>query len=66
MPKDDESSDIPIDYDVPFEITGTGEIIDGTVHIHISAGGEGQAVIGHLHRALVSGWFVRAYIQPVE
>jgi uncharacterized protein len=66
MPKGDESSDILTDYDEPFEITGTGEITEGKVHLHISAGGEEVTVVGHLHRALVSSWFVRAYVQPVE
>ncbi|WP_426503027.1 hypothetical protein ACPPVO_36120 [Dactylosporangium sp. McL0621] len=30
MPKDDETNDILTDYDQPFEITGTGEVINGT------------------------------------
>ncbi|MEU0557561.1 hypothetical protein [Dactylosporangium sp. NPDC006015] len=30
------------------------------------SGGEGQAVAGHLHRAVVSHWFVRAFVTPVD
>jgi predicted DNA-binding protein with PD1-like motif len=66
MPKGDESEDILTDYAEPFEITGTGEVAEGRVHLHVSAGGEGQTVVGHLHRAIVSGWFVRAYVTPVS
>jgi uncharacterized protein len=66
MPKDDETDNILIDYDEPFEITGTGEVVNGTVHIHVSAGGEGRTVVGHLHRAVVSHWFVRAYVTPID
>ncbi|MEV4134709.1 PPC domain-containing DNA-binding protein [Dactylosporangium sp. NPDC049742] len=66
MPKADETDDILTDYEDPFEITGTGEVVDGAVHIHVSAGGEGRTVVGHLHRAVVSHWFVRAYVTPVD
>src|SRR5262245_39189363 len=34
MPKDDPSADILTEYDRPFEMSGTGEIRDGRVHIH--------------------------------
>jgi uncharacterized protein len=66
MPKGDETEDILTDCAAPLEITGTGEVADGKVHVHISAGGEGQTVVGHLHRAVVSGWFVRAYVNPMS
>jgi uncharacterized protein len=65
MPKDDETDDILTDYDQPFEITGTGEVINGTVHVHVSACGEGRTAVGHLHRAIVSHWFVRANVTPI-
>ncbi|MEV6929635.1 PPC domain-containing DNA-binding protein [Dactylosporangium sp. NPDC051485] len=65
MPKGDETDDILTDYDEPFEITGTGEVVNGAVHVHVSAGGEGRTVVGHLHRATVSHWFVRAYVTPI-
>jgi uncharacterized protein len=66
MPKGDESADILTEYDQPFELTGTGEIVDGKVHVHVTLGGDGRVVAGHLHRAMVRGWFVRAYAQPLD
>jgi hypothetical protein len=65
MPKNNPADDILTDYDQPFEMAGTGEIIDGKVHIHVAMGGEGEIVAGHLHWARVDHWFVRAYVQPV-
>jgi predicted DNA-binding protein with PD1-like motif len=65
MPKGDPLDDILTDYDQPFELTGTGEITDGKVHVHVTLGGEGVVVAGHLHKAMVRDWFVRAYVQPV-
>ena len=44
MPNGDASSDILMDYEQPFEISGTGEIHDGKAHIHIVAGGEAGTV----------------------
>lgn len=66
MPKGDPLDDILIDYDQPFELTGTGEITDGKVHIHVTLGGDGIVVAGHLHKAMVRDWFVRAYVQPLS
>jgi predicted DNA-binding protein with PD1-like motif len=65
MPKGDPLSDILTDYDQPFELTGTGEITDGKVHVHVTLGGDGVVVAGHLHRAIVRDFFVRAYVAPV-
>ncbi|GAA3298387.1 DNA-binding protein [Dactylosporangium vinaceum] len=65
MPKGNALKDILTDYDQPFELSGTGEIVDGKVHVHVTLGGDGVVVAGHLHRATVRDWFVRAYIQPV-
>lgn len=62
MPKDSALDDILTDYDQPFELTGTGEVVDGKVHVHVSLGGDLLVVAGHLHRAVVRDWFVRAYI----
>jgi uncharacterized protein len=62
----DATDNTLIDYDQPMEATGTGEIRDGTVHIHIVLGVEGNTPIsGHLHRATVETHFVNAYIQPL-
>lgn len=65
MPKHDATKDVVTDYALPAEITGTGEITNGTVHIHAVMAIEGdQAVAGHLHRAEIGTFFARAYIIP--
>jgi predicted DNA-binding protein with PD1-like motif len=66
MPKGDPLDDVLTTYEQPFELTGTGEITDGKVHIHVVMGGEDGVVAGHLHWARVDHWFVRAYVVPVE
>jgi predicted DNA-binding protein with PD1-like motif len=66
MPRDDASKDILTEYPEPFEISGTGEVHNGKVHVHVVAGGEGGTVSGHLHEAFVDTWFVRAYIEPLS
>jgi len=65
MPKGDPLDDILTTYQQPFEMTGTGEIRDGKVHIHAVMGGEDGTVAGHLHWAKVDHWFVNAYILPL-
>jgi uncharacterized protein len=66
MPKHDATQDIVNDYEQPMELSGTGEITDGSVHLHVVLGTEGDgALAGHLHRAVVETFFVRAYIQPL-
>jgi predicted DNA-binding protein with PD1-like motif len=43
----------------------SGEIANGTVHIHAVMAIEGdQAIAGHLHRAEISTYFGRAYVIP--
>jgi uncharacterized protein len=65
MPKHDATKDVVTDYARPAEMTGTGEITNGTVHIHAVMAIEGdQAVAGHLHRAEIGTFFTRAYIIP--
>jgi uncharacterized protein len=65
MPKDDPADDILTEYAQPFELTGSGEVVDGKPHVHVSLGGDGEVVAGHLHWARVDHWFVRAYVQPL-
>ncbi|MDQ3761746.1 MAG: DNA-binding protein [Actinomycetota bacterium] len=61
MPKHDATKDVITDYSLPAEMTGTGEIINGTVHIHAVLAVEGdQAVADHLHRAAIGTFFARA------
>jgi predicted DNA-binding protein with PD1-like motif len=63
MPADDPRSDVLTDYRVPAEMSGSGEIIEGVVHIHATMAIHGdQGMAGHLHRAHVGTWFARAYI----
>lgn len=67
MPADDATADTITDYELPAEMTATGEIVDGVVHVHAAMAVEGdRAVAGHLHRAVVRTHFARAYIMPIE
>lgn len=64
MPKNDPGKDILTDYAMPAEMSGTGEIVDGTVHIHAVMAIDGdRAISGHLHRAQIGHWFARVYLQ---
>jgi transcriptional regulator with XRE-family HTH domain len=55
--------DIITTYDLPAEMNGTGEIVDGTPHLHVNMAVEGdRAVSGHLHRAQIGTWFARVYV----
>jgi len=63
MPARDATRDALTDYALPAEMSGTGEIVEGAVHIHAVMAVEGdRAISGHLHRAQVGAWFVRAYV----
>jgi predicted DNA-binding protein with PD1-like motif len=65
MPRYDATKDTITQYDMPAEMTGTGEVVDGIVHLHVVMGIEGdRAVAGHLHQAHIGTWFARAYVQP--
>jgi predicted DNA-binding protein with PD1-like motif len=66
MLKDNPLDDRLRSYDQPFELTGTGEIVDGKVHVHVALAGEDVTAAGHLHSAIVRDFFVRAYITPLE
>jgi predicted DNA-binding protein with PD1-like motif len=66
MPAHDPSKDVVTAYDLPAEMTGTGEIVDGKPHVHVAMAVAGdRAVSGHLHRAEVGTWFARAYVLVV-
>jgi predicted DNA-binding protein with PD1-like motif len=63
MPESDASRDVITEYTMPAEMTGTGEIVDGKVHIHAVMAVEGdRGIAGHLHRADIGVWFARAYV----
>ena len=65
MPADDASKDVLTDYSQPAEMSGTGEIVNGVVHVHATMAVAGdKGLSGHLHRALVDTWFARAYVIP--
>lgn len=66
MRKDNAQDDLLRSYDQPFELTGTGEVTNGEVHVHVTLGGEDVVVAGHLHRAMVRDFFVRAYLTTIE
>jgi uncharacterized protein len=63
MPRRDAKDDIITEYKQPLEMSGTGEVKDGTPHIHCVVSGEGNsALAGHLHWARVENWFVNVYV----
>lgn len=65
MPADDATKDVVTDYSQPAEMSGTGEIVNGVVHVHATMAVEGdKGLSGHLHRARVDTWFARAYVIP--
>jgi predicted DNA-binding protein with PD1-like motif len=67
MPAGDAKSDVVTEYAQPLELSGTGEIVDGRVHLHVVLGREGdRALAGHLHRATVETFYVHAYTIPIE
>jgi uncharacterized protein len=66
MPPDDARRDVLTTYQQPAELSGTGEIVGGSVHVHATAAVNGNlGLSGHLHNAEVHTWFVRAYLQPL-
>jgi hypothetical protein len=46
MNKDQPKTDYLREYDQPFELTGTGEITDDGVHVHVTLAGEDLIVAG--------------------
>jgi predicted DNA-binding protein with PD1-like motif len=66
MLRSDASRDIITEYTQPLELTGTGEVKDSVLHLHVVLGREGDAAIaGHLHWAHVRTFFVNAYVLPL-
>lgn len=60
---DDAGQDVVTEYKQPLELSGSGEIIDGRLHLHVVLGKHGDgALAGHLHWAMVEKFFVRAYV----
>lgn len=66
MAPDDEMIDYPTNVVEPMELSGCGEIVDGSPHLHVVlSGGGGATVAGHLVSAVVGGWFVRVYVHVI-
>ena len=66
MPAGNAREDIVTEYRQPFELSGTGEVKDGVLHLHVVLGREGDtALTGHLHWAQVDTYFVNAYVIPL-
>jgi predicted DNA-binding protein with PD1-like motif len=66
MKRDDARTDYLRSYDQPFELTGTGEVVEGKVHVHVTLAGEDLIAAGHLHSAIVRTFFVHAYVTPLS
>jgi uncharacterized protein len=66
MAKDNESVDYVRRYLQPMELSGTGEVTEGKPHLHVTLAGEDITAAGHLHRAVVGGFFVRVYLTTVD
>lgn len=67
MPRHDATQDVMNEYELPFELSGTGEIKNGDLHLHCILGKEGDvALTGHLHWARVETFFVNAYVIEID
>ena len=67
MPRTNAKDDILTDFAEPCEMSGTGEVVDGRVHLHCVFGREDNSTVsGHLRWANVSNWFVHAYVDSFE
>lgn len=63
MPKGDANVDIKTTYAEPLEMSGSGEIKSGRIHLHCVFGRErDEAIFGHLHWAKVRAWYVAIYV----
>ena len=66
MDKKDGQKVITTDYSEPVELTGTGEVVDGKPHLHVTVGRDNaSALMGHLEWGKVKDWFVHVYILPL-
>jgi hypothetical protein len=60
-------ADVVLHHNNPSELQGTGEIVNGVPHIHVTLGLQTGGWSGHLLTSVVSEtYFVHAYIIPVE
>jgi hypothetical protein len=67
MPAGDATKDIVTEYELPAEMSGAGEVVDGKPHVHAVMAVEGdRAISGHLHAAQIGTWFARVYVAPTS
>ena len=67
MPAGDATQDNVTEYVLPAEMSGTGEVVNGTPHVHAVMAVEGdRALSGHLHAAQIGTWFARVYVIPTD
>lgn len=67
MAKNDHRDNILTELQQPLELSGTGEIKAGKVHVHCTLSGENNSALGgHLHWARVENFFVNAYVLPAD
>jgi uncharacterized protein len=67
MPENDPFKEVRSEINIPVQLTGTGEIVDGKAHIHCIVTGEDHTGFGgHLLWARVESWFVHAYVVAME
>lgn len=67
MPAGDATQDVISNYVLPAEMSGTGEVVNGTPHVHAVMAVEGdRAISGHLHAAEVGTWFARIYVMAAD
>ena len=65
--KSDAMENIYANFEESLELSGTGEIVDGTPHIHCILGRvDGKIIMGHLEQGFVKAWFVNAYLLPLK
>ena len=63
MDKGDAFKDHIEAYDIPLEVSGSGYVENGKVHIHVVASSnKGETYAGHLHSASVFSWFIRLFV----
>lgn len=67
MSEGDALKDTITKYRLPGEMTGSGEIRNGSAHVHVVMGVEGdRAIAGHLHEAVIGTHFARVCVIPVS
>lgn len=67
MQRNDAKQTVMTTINEPVELSGTGEVVDGTVHIHAVLSKENcETLSGHLEWGKVESWFAHVYIATIE